>query len=359
MRPNMEVKTLIIGCKAIGHDSALFIIMPEKKKMFGLATERLTRYKHDKVSPAIVLKRFTDYYKIDQNKVQNIVLANSFKEYEPEELYENAPEISYGTRKLFPFKSGSEEFGRKNFYRKFLVLASHFLGWRILLEKLKQSLGLVKKKPVEKIMLSYIKKTFPNAKIENYSYDHHLCHAMCAYMTSPFEKTTVFTYDGWGDDNCSRVYVMNKDEVNLIASSPKERPEPFFPDGYHNTRPLLPSVGGIYQYFTFLLGFTPQADEGKVEALAAYGKPIPSLLEELVGLISIDENLSMNLDVEKAKTVLSQTRLEEMSKREGRENMAATVQVFLETVTKDYVPQILAKTGAQELALAGGVSANV
>ena len=74
----MEVKTLIIGCKAIGHDSALFIIMPEKKKMFGLATERLTRYKHDKVSPAIVLKRFTDYYKIDQNKIHNIVLPNSF-----------------------------------------------------------------------------------------------------------------------------------------------------------------------------------------------------------------------------------------------------------------------------------------
>ena len=355
----MEVKTLIIGCKAIGHDSALFIVMPEKKEVFGLSTERLTRYKHDKISPSIVLQRFIEYYKIDRNKVERVVLANSFKEYDPQELYENAPEISYATRKLFPFKSGTETFGRKNFYKKFVALAPHLLGWRILLEKLKQHLGLVSKKPVEEIMLSYLKKTFPNAKIDNRSYDHHLCHALCAYMTSPFEKTTVFTYDGWGDDNCSRVYLIDRSQITLLASSPKEKPEALFPDGYRASRPLLASVGGIYQYFTFLLGFTPQADEGKVEALAAYGKPIPSLLEELVGLISIDENLSMNLDVEKAKTVLSQTRLEEMSKREGRENMAATVQVFLETVTKDYVPQILAKTGAQELALAGGVSANV
>jgi predicted NodU family carbamoyl transferase len=31
------------------------------------------------------------------------------------------------------------------------------------------------------------------------------------------------------------------------------------------------SIGGMYTFFTMQLGFTPNADEGKVEALAAYG----------------------------------------------------------------------------------------
>ncbi len=355
----MKIQTLIIGCKVIGHDSSLFIIMPEVKEVFGLATERLTRYKHDRLSPAIVLKKFIEYYDIDWLAVRNVVLCNSFHEYDPKEDYKNAPEIGYAIRKLFPFKSGQENFGQKNFYRKFLALMPHLLGWQILFEKIKQRLRIARKIPVEKIMLKHIEESFPNAQVESHSYDHHLCHAYCAYMTSPFDEALVFTYDGWGDNNCSRVYAADKNKLILTASSPKEKPKPLFPLGYLWKKPLLPSVGGIYQYFTFLLGFTPQADEGKVEALAAYGKVIPSLLEELNDLVSIGENLSMNLDIDLARTVLAKSRLEKMIKTYGKEDMAATVQTFLEEVTRRYVPKIIAEARINKLALAGGVSANV
>ena len=85
-----ETKTLYIGTKFFGHDSSLFIVEPENKEIFGMSTERMTRYKHDSLSPQDVLDRYIEYRKLDPNAVGQIFIGYSFKTDDytlPEDFY--------------------------------------------------------------------------------------------------------------------------------------------------------------------------------------------------------------------------------------------------------------------------------
>ena len=59
---------IYIGTKFFGHDSAIFAVIPKTQKIFAISTERLTRYKHDIISPVKCLQKFFEYFSIDLNK---------------------------------------------------------------------------------------------------------------------------------------------------------------------------------------------------------------------------------------------------------------------------------------------------
>ncbi len=50
------------------------------------------------------------------------------------------------------------------------------------------------------------------------------------------------------------------------------------------------SIGNIYSTFTAALGFRPGHDEGKTEALAAFGRPVEGLLGHLKASVKIANN---------------------------------------------------------------------
>ena len=96
-------------------------------------------------------------------------------------------------------------------------------------------------------------------------YEHHLCHAIPSYFLSPFngKKAIAMTIDGQGDGFFSKVYFFeNTKDYKLVGESAAK----FIGGGDR-----FLSIGRIYNLFTQAMDLRPNSDEGKVEALAAYG----------------------------------------------------------------------------------------
>ncbi len=114
-----------------------------------------------------------------------------------------------------------------------------------------------------------LRSRFPKARIA--LVDHHRAHAASAYFLSPFSEATVLTLDRKGDSRCGGLWHGQGTTLTL-------RQEAVFPD----------SLGELYSRVTRLLGFTPNADEHKVQWMSAAGQPryrdqIASLIESSAG----------------------------------------------------------------------------
>jgi carbamoyltransferase len=109
-----------------------------------------------------------------------------------------------------------------------------------------------------------------------------------------------------------------------------------------------------------LLGFQALADEGKVEALAAYGNHNNEIYDKLMTLVTLDKAQNcLVLDAQKSMDFLSVKNLKPLIEKYSKEDAAAAVQKFLEDVTIPYFKHIIDVTGIDNLCLSGGVAANV
>ncbi len=169
--------------------------------------------------------------------------------------------------------------------------------------------------------------------------DHHLAHASSAYFTSGLRDATVITLDGAGDNSSSRVYKVKDGELERMW----------------NIR-SFDSIGNYYAYITHLCGFKAQKHEGKITGLAAYGKPIyANLLRKFVdfekGSIVNEGKVFYWAAVNKLKKNLPANY--------DIADLASSMQHVLEEVGTSYVKHWVEKTGVGDLAVAGGVFANV
>lgn len=364
----MTERRLVIGSTIHGHDSAVFIIDVSTKEVYAMPTERLTRYKHDPSFAFPALLRCIEYAGIDPSTVTHVGFALSFNnDFKQEGFSEWHYEMEAAFRKHFGamYKKDVDArwkaFQAQSDIAKFISLLKTPYGWMILADKVLMRLGIRKHLPLDVFVRRHLSKIFTSAVIETQYYDHEYCHVASSYIASPFEEALHCSFDGWGDGSFSYLYLAKGGTFQKIASSPGIPMKDLYNMGSEK-EPLLmyPSVGGIYSYFTGRLGFTPIADEGKVEALAAYAAPDETLVTRLVDLFSFDaEALTLSLDPDKAHTLLSSERFEKLLSLHGKEVLAASVQAFLEQITHTYLSAAVKKTGARAVALSGGVSANV
>lgn len=169
--------------------------------------------------------------------------------------------------------------------------------------------------------------------------DHHVCHAASAYFTSGMEVATVVTHDGAGDGKCSRVFRVARGEFFDMCEA----------DSYD-------SIGNYYAYVTHLCGFQGHKHEGKITGLAAYGKPI--YLDILKRYVSAEDGVIKN--VGRCFDLSAITKLEkDLPKNFDRADLSASVQVLLENSVSEFCEHWVDKTGCANVALAGGVFANV
>lgn len=168
---------------------------------------------------------------------------------------------------------------------------------------------------------------------------HHLCHAAGAYYASGYDEALVATLDGAGDGDSSHVYSVKNGRFELL----------------HNVA-SFDSLGDWYGYVTQISGFKAGKHEGKITGLAAYGKPtLRHVFEKFFryadGSMRNVGNCFRHAALRKLKKALP----------EGykREDLAATVQELAEDVSTSYVDHWRRKTGHRNVALAGGVFANV
>jgi carbamoyltransferase len=171
-------------------------------------------------------------------------------------------------------------------------------------------------------------------------YDHHYCHATSAYFTSGFRQALVVTLDGGGDGLSGSVYLARDGELRRLTGV----------DSFH-------SLGNFYSYITGICGFKAERHEGKITGLAAYGEPrYADLLRRLVGY---EEPGKIRYRV----PMYHRSALRKISGLlpEGfaREDLAASVQLVLEEVGVAFVRYWLSQTGLRNIAVAGGVFANV
>ncbi|MDP3989554.1 MAG: carbamoyltransferase C-terminal domain-containing protein [bacterium] len=351
---------IILGINFCGHDTAIFAILPNKKKIFGMATERLTRYKHDSLFPVPAIYRFLDYENIDHKKVGKIVVCQMSLGMRDMLLDKDRFERECALRKHSQayYKKEIEDF-RKRYSKlrivpKFINSLKTPSGMSIFFANLRSRLGATKKTTGDKLIRKHIKKIFPNAEIDLRYYDHEYCHLVCALVTSDFERATLVACDGWGDGNFSKVAVFDDEKIVEVASSAAS-----IDIKVGKEKRIIYSIGGIYSYFTEMLGFSSQADEGKVEALAAYGEPIAHLLQDMIDATTINKDNSIVLNSEVLKSSLNQKAFEGYLQKYKKEDLAATVQVFLERVFPPYIKGVLRETGLPNVAFAGGVTANV
>ena len=97
-----------------------------------------------------------------------------------------------------------------------------------------------------------VRALLPNAQLM--VVDHHMAHAASAFYPSGVSQATVLTFDRGGDFRCGAKWQASDGELRLAR-------EFHFPD----------SIADLYSRVTELLGFTPRADEHKVQWLATAG----------------------------------------------------------------------------------------
>jgi carbamoyltransferase len=168
---------------------------------------------------------------------------------------------------------------------------------------------------------------------------HHLSHAVEAYFGSGFDDALVVTLDGAGDGHSSHVYEFDAGRWRHLHSVPS-----------------FDSLGDYYAYVTHICGFKAGKHEGKITGLAAYGEPryrdvFDRFIRYSDGTMVNAGNTFRHAAIRKLSAALPSDW--------DREDLAATVQDVAEDITTRYVSYWKEKTGKRNVALAGGVFANV
>jgi len=169
--------------------------------------------------------------------------------------------------------------------------------------------------------------------------DHHFAHACSAYFTSGLKRATVITMDGAGDFVSSRIYSVKDGDFQQVCEV----------DSYD-------SIGNYYAYVTHLCGFKAHKHEGKITGLAAHGKPV--YVDLLKQFISYENGRIINRGNVFYWSALKALK-EALPESFKREDLACSMQLVLEEVCSKYIRYWVEKTGCGDLALTGGVFANV
>ena len=351
---NIENGTINIGFNLIGHDSSVSYIDIDKELIFAIDEERITRFKHDTTSIQSCLDELCLYLGMNGNKVT----------FDLSMCYNNETEFGNGTylakrilskkiRKAFGLREISEQTKLISESRLILIIKSilrlpksfKLLVFLLFRYKKIESLNTSFKQGVE----LYLRNDFSDNK---YKYrisfnDHHTCHCIGAYYFSPFERCLCLTLDFEGDQYFSKVFLCNKEEIKEIIGSEVIR---------INQGEII-SIGRIFTHVTWFLGFTPNSDEGKVEAMAAYGSKNNQLYEKLISSTTINEDNAIVIDSNIMEYLKS--NLNNIQKEIGDNNIAAATQGYLEDVVVKYVNRLVDHYQFDNLVLSGGTFANV
>jgi carbamoyltransferase len=170
-------------------------------------------------------------------------------------------------------------------------------------------------------------------------FHHHFAHAASAYYTSGFRDALVVSMDGGGDGHCAHVYDVRDGRFRILAKMSS-----------------YDSLGNYYAYVTALCGFKAKRHEGKITGLAAHGEPVHrALFERLIGC---EDGRLVNRGRVLFQGALDRIR-RELPSDWTREDLAATIQQVSEDVVRAFVAHWLRASGHVNVAMAGGLFANV
>lgn len=168
---------------------------------------------------------------------------------------------------------------------------------------------------------------------------HHYAHAASAYYASGFKDALVVTLDASGDGHSSHVYDVTDGKWTYLHAVPS-----------------FDSLGNYYAYITQICGFLAGKHEGKITGLAAYGEP--SYCDILRRFITYRDGTMVNVGNAFRGSALTKLR-KALPEGWSREDLAASIQIVSEDICTRYIGHWRERTGKRNVALAGGVVANV
>lgn len=169
--------------------------------------------------------------------------------------------------------------------------------------------------------------------------DHHLAHCAAAYFTSGMNESVVVSMDGAGDGSSSHVYRVSDGKFQLVNQV----------DSYD-------SIGNYYAYVTHLCGFVAHKHEGKITGLAAHGKL--RYLDILRKYIAYEDGKIKNIGACFDWSAIRKLE-NDLKNNFDKADLAASIQYILEEVVTSYMDYWIKKAGLSNVAIAGGVFANV
>jgi carbamoyltransferase len=176
-------------------------------------------------------------------------------------------------------------------------------------------------------------------------HDHHLSHGTTAYFglrRDPERPYLVLTCDGAGDGYCASVRVMRGGRIETIAETPWES-----------------SLGSIYSWVTFIMGFVPLEHEYKLMGMAPYAsesaaKEAAAVFESYLGL----DGLELKRKTSERTNDLSDRMFADLRGMRF-DYICAGLQKFTEDLLVEWAQRAVEKTGVRDLVAGGGVFMNV
>jgi carbamoyltransferase len=166
-------------------------------------------------------------------------------------------------------------------------------------------------------------------------FHHHDTHAANSFYASSYDRALLVTFDGYGSGACGGIYTGGPAGIELLHRFD-------FPN----------SLGHFYEQVTSGLGFKPMRHEGKIVGLAAYGNP------EHLRRVLLDRFECDNGDI-RIRAGLNSFFVRALAARFAKRDIAAAYQRVLEEVATTTIRYWLQKTGLSNVAVSGGVHANV
>ena len=189
----------------------------------------------------------------------------------------------------------------------------------------------------------HLRKRFRNVRHDGpfrwHFVEHHLAHEASAFLAAPFDECAVMTMDGRGERATTSYGFYQDRRYKRI--------------GQVN---LPHSLGLLYESVTGYLGFLHSSDEYKVMALASFGKPVYApLLREVVHYMGEGDYEVLPAEWERMFGPARERGAEFNAKHM---DIAASLQAVLEEIVLRMAGWLHEQTGAEDLAMAGGVALN-
>jgi carbamoyltransferase len=176
-------------------------------------------------------------------------------------------------------------------------------------------------------------------------FNHHEAHALPTLFHTDWDKALLYTADGGGDNVQYSHRIFADGKIATLFGGDEELARPM----------RIDSVGLAYGYATQALGFRINRHEGKTTGLAAWGAP--KFYDAIAAHFRVDGAGAITSDF--SDNPAMRQFLFDLFKGAKREDVAASIQRFLEEFVIKAVARLLEKSGARKLGLAGGVFANV
>lgn len=318
---------LILGISD-SHDAGICIIKGSEL-IYAINEERISRVKNQSGFPHKSINNFINKFKIDPSLLKNVGVAG----------------IARISDKIPTNNDLSNNDGKYLFSVKFVSFISKFKFMRFIINS--SFFIYIHKFIFGKVLLSIRKKDIlQNLRKHNIYpsnikfYDHHDCHTVSTFISSPFKESLVFSNDGMGDGICSKVSLINVHKLQILSQN-----------SFYN------SLAMIYGYASHLCDFKKNHHNGKTTGLSAHGDSIKTI-HIFREIISWDSK--KNYYISKKGVFLEALKyLKQSLLPFSKKDIAAGIQKITDELIVKQVSEFYKKFKINNICLVGGLHANV